>query len=171
MTWITLCIIFVDILRCSDFDEGDEGEIEFVLVFFWFSLFWFVRCLQNLDWGEKGLTSQQVEAKIAALSQLECEQVERWVFLFLFLCFFVLTNECSLWLNSNKLKFVPQNIVRFKNLQQCVVFVVFVFLSSVFLFCSDFICTSINWRVLRTASENWNSFNSEQKMIIIIFFF
>ena len=35
----------------------------------------FVRRLQELNWREQGLTSQQVEAKIAALSQSECEQV------------------------------------------------------------------------------------------------
>ena len=31
--------------------------------------------LQTLNWSNEGLTSQQLEAKIAALSRKECEQV------------------------------------------------------------------------------------------------
>ena len=48
-------------------------------------------------------------------------------FLFFLVTFIVLTNNSSLYLHRSKLTFVPLNIVRFKNLQMCVVvFYVFV---------------------------------------------
>ncbi len=62
-------------MRCSDFDAGDDGE-RFVFDLLYLLILFFVRCLQTLDWRSQGLTSQQVEAKIAALSQSQCEQVQ-----------------------------------------------------------------------------------------------
>ncbi len=55
----------------------EETEVRDWRLMFFADFVCFVRCLQELNWREQGLTSQQVEAKIAALSQSECEQVKR----------------------------------------------------------------------------------------------
>ncbi len=54
-----------------------EAEVRGLLLIFFADFVCFARCLQTLNWYIQGLTSQQLEAKIAALSQSECEQVER----------------------------------------------------------------------------------------------
>ena len=130
---------------------------------------------QTLDWSNEGLTSQQLEAKIAALSGKECEQVGRWVFCwfltkepFVLLFFFLLkTNKNSLYLGSNKLTSVSENISRFKSLRGCVRCFSVIFFTSFFL---GFIWTAISWRVFQLASESWNNFDGERSIMLISLF-
>ncbi len=58
-------------------ESEEEKKVRDLLDFALLILFCSVLCLQTLNWYNQGLTSQQLEAKIAALSQSECEQVAK----------------------------------------------------------------------------------------------
>ena len=71
-------------------ESEEEKKVSFCVDFLCWLCFVLFVVLQLLKWDNQGLASEQVEAKIAALSQSECEQVKRWFcFFFSFFSFFL----------------------------------------------------------------------------------
>ncbi len=84
----------------------------------------------------------------------------------LFVCFFFFaqTNKNSLYLGSNKLTSVSENISRFKSLRVCVRCFSVIFFTFFFL---GLIWRGISWRVFQLASESWNNFKGECSILLI----